>query len=95
MQQHASQGIAVALAAREYSDGLEYVVLGEQEASQQTPQFGRGLLSRNVRQIVEHAAIGVKLLVLVLGKVVRLDIVAELKRAVGQRLGTDKQLDQR
>ena len=40
MQQHARQGVAVALAAGEHADPLEHVVFGEQKAAQQAAQFG-------------------------------------------------------
>ena len=75
--QHAGQRVAVALAAGEHADGLEDVVFGEQEAAQDGAQLGVGGARGDLAQVVEHAGVGVELLILILREVVRLGVVAE------------------
>ena len=62
MQQHAQQGVAVALAAREDADLLEDVVSGEQETAEQTAQLGLGGTSRDLAKVVEDAGVGIEFL---------------------------------
>src|SRR5271157_6502329 len=95
MQQHPRQGITVALAAREYADGLEDIVFGEQEATQQAAQLGHGFLRRDIRKVVEHSSLGVELLVLVLREIIGLDVVPMMQRASGERLDASQQLNER
>ena len=54
-----------------------------------------GTLRRYIAEIVEHAPRGIEFFVLVLCEVVRLDVVPELQRALGERLGASEQFDQR
>ena len=79
VQQHARQGIAIAFAAGKHADALEDIVFGKQEAPQQAAQFSLRAERHGsgARQVVEQARLRVKRLVLVLGKVIRLNIVAQ------------------
>ena len=84
--EHARQRVAVALAPGEHADGLEDVVLGEQEAAQDAAQFLVGGARRHRSQVVDHAGRRVQLLVLVLREVIGLGVVAQNVLAGGERL---------
>src|SRR5271156_191896 len=77
------QGVTVALAAREYTEGLEDVFAGEEEASQKAAQFGFGDFRRDAADVGEHAGAWVEHLVLVLREVFSENVVTKLERAAG------------
>ena len=77
MQQHAGQRVTIALAAGKHADGLENIVLRKQKAAKQAAQLRLRGARRSFKQIVEHARVGIKGLVLVLRKVIDISIVAQ------------------
>ena len=83
MQQHAGQRVTIALSAGEHADGLEYIVFRKQKAAEQAAQLGLGGARRGLKQIVEHARVGVERFVLVLSKIVDIGIVAQPQLAGG------------
>ena len=93
LEQQPGQGIAVALASAEHADGFEDIVGGKQEASQQIAQLGLGGARRHFKNVVNQLRLGVQFFVLVLGKVIALDVMADLVAAGGQRLAAGQQLD--
>src|SRR4029077_12983499 len=94
VQQHAEQGVAIALTTGEHADALEHVIGREQKAAQQTSQLGLRGARRNVAEIVEDARIRIEFLVLVLREIIRLNVVAQLVFALSQGLGLRQQFDE-
>src|SRR5579859_1738181 len=95
MQQHAGQGVAIALTAGEHADGLEYIVFRKEKAAEQAAQLSLGGARRSLKQIIEHAGVGVERLVLVLGEVVNVRIVTQAQFACSRLLRAGQQLNQR
>src|SRR3954454_21087699 len=94
-QQHACESVAVAFAAGQHSNTLEYIVFTKQKAAEQIAQLGLGRARRHFAQIVQYTGIRVQFLVLVLREIVRLGVVTENVFTLGQELDSRQQLDQR
>src|SRR5579859_8019985 len=86
MQQHASQRVTIALATGKNADGLENIIFRKQEAAKQAAQLRLRGARRSFKQVVEHARVGIKSLVLVLCEVIDIRIVAEPQLAISRLL---------
>src|SRR3954471_9959683 len=95
MQQHAREGIAIALSAREHSQRLENVIVGEEKASQQVAKLGSGGARRDLFQIVKHPTRGGEQLVLILCEIIGLGVMPERVLACRQRFAAVEHADQR
>ena len=95
MQQHAGQRVAIALAAGKNADGLENNVLRKQETAEQAAQFRLRGTRRGFKQVVQHARVGIKSFVLVLGKVIDISIVAQPQLSGSGLLLAGQKFDQR
>src|SRR5262249_3433853 len=81
MQQHARQSITIALATGKHADGLEDLVIGEKKTTQQAAEFSLRGARSDRKKIVEQPGLRVERLVLILGKVVDFNVVAEANLA--------------
>ncbi len=81
--EHAGEGVAVALAAGEHAEGLEDVVAGEHEAAEEIAERDGVDARVGAGDVFEHARGGVEDLVLVLREVVGDDVVADADFAGG------------
>src|ERR1035441_8810248 len=91
--EHAGQGIAIAFAAGKHADGLEDIVFGEEEATEDAAQFGIGGAWSDGRKVVDQARVLVEFLVLVLREIVGLGVVTEEVFPRGHGLGAGQNLD--
>jgi len=78
-QQHARQGVTIALSAGKHADALEDFILRKQKASQQGAQLRLAAqrCRRHGADVVNQASFRVEHLVLVLREVISLHIVAQ------------------
>src|SRR5215469_9889499 len=93
-EQHAKQGVTVALAAREDVDALENVVSGKKKTTQQAAQLALPRGGREASQVVQNARVRIQFLIMILGEVVELGVMAKPVRAPGQGFDSGEQLDQ-
>src|SRR6266576_6037290 len=95
MKQHPQQRVTITLAAGKYADALENLVGRKEKTAQQAAQLCLCGAGRKLGQVIEDARVLVELFVLILGKVICLNVVAQAVFASAQRLFSSKQLDQR
>src|SRR5450432_1527153 len=93
MKQHAEQGVAIPLPARQYTDTLEYILGRKQEAAQQAAKFGFGGSGRDLAEVVENARVRVQFFVLILREVVCLDVMSRTIFSSGEWLRPCQQFD--
>ena len=79
--QHFGHCIPIALSAAQHTELLEDIVARKHEAPEQTPQLHYRHLRRRPRNVVQHLGVAVEHLVLILRKVIREHVMAQLDRS--------------
>ena len=95
MDQQLGECVAVALSAGEHAQRFKNVIPGEPKRPEQPARLGLRQVRRGIGEVLKHAARRIEHLVLVLGEVVRLDVVSEAEAACGRRIQLGQQSDQR
>src|SRR5438034_9119820 len=93
MKQHPQQRVTITLAAGKYADALENLVGRKEKTAQQAAQLCLCGAGRKLSQIIENSSVLIELFVLILGKVICLNVVAQAVFASARRFSASEQID--